>query len=163
MALFVHLAPENSIRSIRRSGLRPGKYSKGVFALPATPDFYASHQWLRELKRFTPGSIRAVYFRLPGDAPVLFGRYGGPHREGTADEAVAALMKAEDKLGAEAIVLEAVPAKAITSIRALRQVTGWRFFPAAKGRKPCGCPGCISRGEPFSQALRAAYRAQENG
>ena len=160
MALFVHLAPEKAVRSIRRVGLKPGRYSKGVFALPATPDFYASHQWLRELRRFTPGSMRAVYFRLAGDAPVLFGRYGGPHREGTADEAVAALMQAEDKLGAEAIVLQPVAARAITSIRALRQVTGWRFYPGAKGRKPCGCPGCISRGEPFSQALRRAYEAQ---
>ncbi len=163
MALFVHIAPEKAVRSIRRVGLKPGRDSGGVFALPATPDFYASHQWLRELRRFNPGSLRAVYFRLRGDAPVLFGRYGGPHTDGTADEAVGALMKAEDKLGCEAIVLERVPAKAITSIRPLRQVTGWRFYPGAKGRAPCGCPGCIGRGEPFSRKLREAYAAMENG
>lgn len=159
MALFVHIAPEKSLRSIRRIGLKPGKYSRGVFAIPATPDFYASHQWVRELRRFTPGSLRAVYFRLPGDTPVIFGHYGGPHTEGTADDAVAGLMKADDKLGWEAIVLAPVPAGTITSIRPLRQVTGWRYFPGAKGRKPCGCPGCVSRGEPFSRKIKESYRA----
>jgi len=159
MALFVHIAPEKSLRSIQRSGLKAGKHSRGVFALPATPDFYASHQWVRELRRFTPGSLRAVYFRLPGDAPVIFGHYGGPHTDGTADDAVGGLMKAEDKLGWEAIVLTPVPARAITSIRPLRQVTGWRFYPGAKGRAPCGCPGCMSRGEPFSRKIKESYRA----
>lgn len=160
MALFVHIAPDKALRSIRRTGLKPGKHSRGVFALPATPDFYASHQWVRELRRFTPGSLRAVYFRLAGDTPVIFGHYGGPHTDGTADGAVGGLMKAEDKLGWEAIVLAPVPASAITSVRPLRQVTGWRFYPGAKGRKPCGCPGCISRGEPFSRKLKAAYAAE---
>lgn len=159
MALFVHIAPEKSLRSIQRSGLKAGKHSRGVFALPATPDFYASHQWVRELRRFTPGSLRAVYFRLPGDAPVIFGHYGGPHTDGTADDAVGGLMKAEDKLGWEAILLGSVPANAITSIKPLRQVTGWRFYPGAKGRAPCGCPGCMSRGEPFSRKIKESYRA----
>lgn len=159
MALFVHIAPERAVRSIRRTGLKTAKHSRGVFALPATPDFYASHQWLRELRRFTPGSLQAIYFRLPGDTPVIFGHYGGPHTDGTADQAVAGLMAAEDKLGWEAIVLSNVSAKSITSIRPLRQLIGWRFYPGAKGRAPCGCPGCMSRGEPFSRKLKEAYRA----
>ena len=160
MALFVHIAPDKALGSIRRTGLKAGRHTRGVYALPATPDFYASHQWVRELRRFTPGSLRSVYFRLRGDTPVIFGHYGGPHRTGTADEAVAGLMAAADKLGWEAIVLTSVPARAITSVRPLRQVTGWRFFPAAKGREPCGCPGCMSRGEPFSRKIRQAYNAR---
>lgn len=157
MALFVHFAPENRLGSIRRSGLRPGRHSSGVYAVPATPDFFASHQWLRELKRFQVGPLSAVYFRLEGDAEVIFGPYGGPHRTGTADEAVGALMAAEAKLGFEALVSGVVPVSAITKIKPMRQITGWRYFPNAKGRVPCGCPGCMSRGEPFGQRIREKY------
>jgi hypothetical protein len=158
MAMFVHFAPQSAIGSIRRAGLKAGRFSRGIYAVPATPDFYASHQWLRELRRFHSGQpLVAVYFRLPGDAPVLFGPYGGTHLLGTADMAVGALMRTETPLGFEAIVYEQIAVSAITSVRDVRQVTGWRFFPAAKGRKPCSCPACLGRGEPFSQKIRAKY------
>lgn len=56
MAMFVHLALESRLPQIRRAGLsklRPafGSFPGGVFAVPVTPDFVGSHQWLRELKR----------------------------------------------------------------------------------------------------------------
>lgn len=158
MAMFIHFAPVSHVTTIKRTGLRASKHARGIYAVPATPDFYASHQWLRELRRFHAGAaLAAIYFRVAGDAPALYGRYGGPHAIGSADMAVAALMAAEQKLGFEAILDGPIPPAAITSVRALRQVTGWRFFPSAKGRKPCACPACLGRGEPFSQKIRAKY------
>ena len=157
MAQFVHFASDKSIASIRRNGLRKGKRRIGVYAVPATPDFYRSHQWLRELLVHNPGPLRAVYFRLSSEARVLFGTYRDGHVEGTADEAVGFLMAMEQPLGYEAIILDPVPASAITSIMPMRQVTGWRYFPGAKGSKPCGCPMCLRRGEPFSQKIREKF------
>lgn len=158
MAMFVHFAPESEITSIRRNGLKAGKKMRGVYAVPATPDFYASHQWLRELRRFHQGkTLVAIYFRVDGEAPALFGRYGGPHAIGTADMAVRALMTAPQALGFETILSGPIPASSITSVKTIRQVTGWRFYPSAKGRKPCACPACLARGEPFSQKIRTRF------
>lgn len=158
MAMFVHFAPSSQIASIKKHGLRAGKHARGVYAVPATPDFYASHQWLRELRRGHAGkTLVAVYFHLDGDTPALFGGYGGPHALGTADMAVAALMQADQKLGFETILDGPVSPSAITSFRNVPQVTGWRYFPAAKGRKPCACPACLGRGEAYSRKIRAKF------
>jgi hypothetical protein len=158
MAQFVHLAPDAALASIRRVGLKAAKGRGGLYAMPATPDFYASHQWLREL-RIGRGQqpLYAVYFRVPGATPVAFGPYGGPHVAGTADEAVAALMLASEPLGFETILMASVPRDAITSIKPMRQVTGWRYSPRAKGRQPCACPACLRPGEPYSQRIRARF------
>lgn len=158
MAMFVQFAPVSELKSIRKRGLRAGRFNRGVYAVPATPDFYASHQWLRELRRcHGDATLVAIYIRVPGDAPALYGSYNGPHVAGTADMAVAALMHADAKLGFETILDSPVPASAITSVRTVRQVTGWRFFPSAKGRKPCACPACLGRGEPYSQKIRQKF------
>lgn len=158
MAMFVHYAPVSEISAIKRNGLRPAKKARGIYAVPATPDFYASHQWQRELRRFHSGAtLAAIYFRVAGDAPALYGRYGGPHAIGSADMAVAALMATDQKLGFETILDGPIPPAAITGVRTLRQVIGWRYFPASNGRKPCACPACLARGEPFSQRIRAKF------
>lgn len=166
MALFVHFAPVDQVTRIKRHGLRAGRHTRGVYAVPATPDFYASHQWLRELKRCHAGkTLAAIYVRVDGAAPALFGPYGGPHTIGTANMAVAALMARiakrdhlnDEALGFEAILDGPITADAITSVRILRQVTGWRFYPKAKGRRPCACPACLGRGEPFSQRIRTRF------
>ena len=57
MANFVHLAYVDTITKIRRSGIKPkqiqsSKNPIGVFCTPVITDYYASHQWARELKRF---------------------------------------------------------------------------------------------------------------
>ncbi len=155
MASFVHVTAEEDLARIRRSGLRPGRGQAGVYAVPVTPDFMGSHQWLREIGRWKCGRrMAAVYFRIPGGTPVVFGRYNQHHTAGTADEAVAALLAAADPLGFETIVQRAVRADEITSVKAMRQITGWRYFPAAKGRPPfCTCDYC-QRGQPFSRRLR---------
>ena len=155
MATFVHLCDAKAVRSIRRRGIVAAKRRRGVYAMPTSTDFYVSHQWLRELSRWIGGPMVAVYFRVPSSTPAMFGPYGGPHRNGTAGEAVAALIRGEDKsLGFETIILRDIAPAEITSCKPLRQVIGWRYYPSAKGRKPCGCPACQTRGEPFSRRFR---------
>jgi hypothetical protein len=155
MAAFVHLTTQSSIIRIRRSGIRAAKGAPGVYAMPVVPDFHRSHQWLRELRRWKGGrSLLAVYFRVPGETPAAFGRYNRAHAKGTADEATAALMAVDDAGGFEVAILRAIGASEITSIRSLPQLTGWRYFPEAKGRKPfCTCDYC-QKGLPFSRRLR---------
>ena len=68
MVTFVHLAPTSSIAHIRRSGIsKPRKSSPifpgGVFAVPVTPNFFITHQWLREMRR-RGVRMTAVYFRI---------------------------------------------------------------------------------------------------
>lgn len=158
MAMFVHFAPHSEVASIKRNGLRASKHARGVYCVPATPDFYASHQWLRELRRCHANqTLVSVYFRVSGDAPALFGPYGGPHVAATADMAVAALMTSEQPLGFETTLDGPIAPCAVTSFRTVRQVTGWRFFPKAKGRKPCSCPACLGRGEPYSRKIRTRF------
>ncbi|MEO1296556.1 MAG: hypothetical protein AAFW75_12250, partial [Cyanobacteria bacterium J06636_16] len=92
MAMFVHLASENDTNSIQRVGIKPcrgtNEYPGGVFAMPVTPEFYISHQWLRELKRNGQRTIAAIYFRIPDDETVFVGHYNKRHCEVTADEAI---------------------------------------------------------------------------
>lgn len=84
MATFVHFCRAQDVKRIRRVGLKAGKGRRGVYAVPTSTDFFVSHQWLRELARWTSGPMAAVYFRVPGSTPAVFGHYGGPHTTGTA-------------------------------------------------------------------------------
>jgi hypothetical protein len=170
MALFVHLAPEKDSDSIRRAGIKPRRlkqplrdgYDRIVFAMPVTNDFYVSHQWLRELKRNGQRTIVGVYFRIPDDQLVLVGHYNQNHTELTSAEAVGVIFNAEQPEGFEVIIPRKIEAGEIHKINALPQVTGWRYYPAAKGRKPCGCPFC-TKGDIKSKRIRGAYeRSFEN-
>jgi hypothetical protein len=147
MAIFVHLAPLAHARHIRRVGLAPR-----TFASPVVPDFARTHQWLRELLRWRKGPLVGIYFRLPGDEPVLVGRYGQRHDRLTADEAVARLVAAAAP-GLEVIVPRRVRRAELLGVRSLPQVVGWRYFPEAKGRRPSTCPCCL-RGQPFRRLVR---------
>ncbi|MBV8200141.1 MAG: hypothetical protein JOZ15_05910 [Acidobacteria bacterium] len=149
MAMLVHLAPEGRVARIRRHGVSrlrratailPG----GVFAVPVTPSFFVSHQWLRELKRRGAGPIAGVYFRISDGEPVWVGHYGQAHREMTAAEAVAEFMRSESREGWEVLVPRRIAASEIHRVRSLPQVVGWRYFPGAKGKPPfCTCEYCI--------------------
>ncbi|EGF29852.1 hypothetical protein RBWH47_01534 [Rhodopirellula baltica WH47] len=164
MALFVHLAPENDSDSIRRSGIKTRRvrnvardgYDRIVFAMPVTNDFYVSHQWLRELKRSGQRTIVGVYFRIPDDQLVLVGHYNQAHTEMTANEAVGVVFNAEQPEGFEVIIPRKIEAKEIHKINTLPQVLGWRYYPGAKGRKPCGCPYC-TKGDIKSKRIRDEY------
>jgi hypothetical protein len=159
MAMLVHLAPESRVAQIRRNGIARlrrsvGVTPEGVFAVPVTRNFYASHQWLRELKRRNRGPIAGIYFRIPDDQRVWVGHYGRVHTWLSAAEAVAVFMAADDPLGWEVIVPRRIEAREIHRTRRLPQVLGWRYFPAAKGKPPfCTCKFC-TRGEYGSAKLR---------
>jgi hypothetical protein len=162
MALFVHLAPAKHVRAIRRAGIRcarpaglPPEAPWGVFAVPVTPDFVATHQWLRELRRCRrQRTFLAVYFRLPDDEPVWFGHYARAPERTTAAQAVAAMSAATPALGYQAIVPRPVAPREIHAVRALPHALGWRYFPGAHGRKPCPYPCCLARGEYGARKLR---------
>jgi hypothetical protein len=49
--MLVHIINEDETESVRRSGIKIGKYRDGVYAMPVLQNFIVSNQWLRELKR----------------------------------------------------------------------------------------------------------------
>jgi hypothetical protein len=134
MAMFVHLTTESRIPRIRRTGIarlrKPvGTSPAGVYAVPVTRNFYASHQWLRELKRRNQGAIAGIYFRVPDEQLVWVGHYGKAHRFVTSAQAIAEFTKADDPLGWEVVVPRRIEANEIHKTRRLPQVIGWRFSP----------------------------------
>ena len=159
MAMFVHLAPETRVAQIRRNGIArlrraAGASPRGVFAVPVTNNFYASHQWLRELKRRNKGPIAGIYFRISDEEPVWIGHYGQAYRRLSASEAVAQFALADDPLGWEIVIPRRIEASEIHRTRRLPQVISWRFFPKAKGKPPfCTCKFC-TRGEYGAAKLR---------
>lgn len=174
MATFVHLASGQDLASIRRSGLKARKFGaeakppRGLFAMPVTPDFQYSHQWLREMRRWCSGPMYGVYFRIPDDEIVYLGAYNGRHEPVTAAEAVAVLTK-EPRPGYEVVVPRTVAAREIFRIKALPQVVGWRFWPQAKGQAPMYpqpgtrgstrvCKGLEKRQADELRRYRARYR-----
>ena len=165
--MFVHLTLESKIGRIRRNGIARlrkavGVSPNGVFAVPVTRNFYASHQWLRELKRRNRGTIAAVYFRVPDEESVWLGHYGQVHRWLSAAEAVAEFASADDPLGWEVVIPRRIEANEIHKTCRLQQVVGWRFFPKAKGKPPfCTCRFC-TRGEYGSAKLRKRLRSSND-
>ena len=160
MPLLVHIASEKDIGSIRRVGIRIGKGRDGVYAMPVLRNFVVSHQWLRELKRGGARTLCAVHFRIPDGESVLMGHYSADQVRLTAAQAAAAIMHADDPLGMQIIVPRAIAPKEIHAIRSVPQVVGWRYFPGAHARKPCGCPYCQSRGGIKTRKLREQYEAE---
>jgi hypothetical protein len=168
MAVFVHLTGHRNVASLKRSGITISKKRspRGVYAVPVTPNYYVSHQWLRELRRGDSGSIVGVYFRVPDDESCLIGHYSSPHVQLTADEAVGVMMSLDrgdaansglddSKDGAtlpdstegfEVVFQRRIKSKEILRVAKLPQVVGWRFSPDSKGRRPCVCL-CCSRGD----------------
>jgi hypothetical protein len=191
MPIFVHLTSQRNLASIRRGGigaikkrLRP----RGVYALPVTPNFQVSHQWLRELRRLGGGTILGIYFRIPDDEPVEIGHYDSLHLPTTAAEAVALMMSAEKqdpnaarasdraskavrhgrKLpsspeGFEVIVPRVVAPSEIVRVKALPQVVGWRYRPGANGSPPCLCMCCERGSYGVNKLLRRVEEAEAAG
>lgn len=191
MPVFVHLTPERNIASIRRQGIGLRKqlfHSRGVYAVPVMPNFYVSHQWLRELKRSKGGTIFGVYFRVPDDEPVAIGHYHSQSATMTAAEAVALLYAAEKRdqnneptsdssanavrqghrlpyhaEGFEVIIPRKIERSEIIRVKSLPQVVGWRYYPGANGRYPCICL-CCERGQYGARKLlRQVEEAEVKG
>jgi hypothetical protein len=156
MAVVVHLFDARHEASIRRSGVR-GKETvvttptaritlrRGVFVTPVLPNYFVSHQWLRELKRRGMRTIRAANIRMRSDAMVWVGHFSMEHRYVPLGHAIGLFMSESDPRGWEIVVPGPIEAKAITSVRDVPQVTGWRYFPTAheKGPWKCLCDGCL--------------------
>jgi hypothetical protein len=161
MAQFIHLAEESYRRSIRQSGIKVSRTSSlaGVYAYPQTENFVVNHQWMRELKRFRGKPTIAVRFCIPDSERVLIGKFNAEHIEVSASEAVGIARVHEDPLGLEVLIPRSIRAGEVRSFYVPPKVVGWRYYPAAKGRKPCGCPYC-QRGEPYGKGIRQAYDAE---
>lgn len=168
MATFVHIAPERDIAAIKRNGLKPARFHpdavppRGVFAVPIGPDFFVSHQWLRELRRWQSGTLYGIYFRIPDDETVFAGRYNAAHQAMTAAQA-GAWFRDSAELGGEVIFGRRVTPREILRAKALPQVVGWRYYPSAPGNKPYWQPpGTINAARLRRQqaAEEARYRAQ---
>jgi hypothetical protein len=170
MANFVHLMPAKQSKSVMRSGIKPvslkvnrrfGVFDlpRGVFAMPVTSNFYVAHQWLRELKRSGERTMVGVYFRIPDKERVWIGHFADDLEEVTAAEAVGIVMNHDSPLGFEVLIPRKIRPQEIRRVKRLPQVVGWRFYPTAKGRKPCGCGFCMARGEIKSRSIRRRWEA----
>ncbi|WP_370949931.1 hypothetical protein AB5J62_20650 [Amycolatopsis sp. cg5] len=155
MALFVHLTPAKNSRSISRAGLRSGR---GVFCVPMLRSYSLTHQWLRELRRWSgQREYVAIDFRVPDEEMVAVGHYGRARREVTAAAAVELVRELADPLGFEVVVPRAVSRREVHRIRHVKQVCGWRYAPGQHGVRPCPCPVCLPIGAYGSASIRARY------
>src|SRR5215471_14576135 len=105
--MFVHLGDARAVASYRRSGIRvsPGRVRPaGVFAMPVLPDYFASHQWLRELRRRGVRSFVGIYFRVRDAEDVFVGHYRHAHVRMSAAAAAKLILNATDARGYEVIV-----------------------------------------------------------
>jgi hypothetical protein len=143
MATLVHLADANNTERIRKNGIKPGKILAGVYCMPVLPDFYASHQWLRELKAGGVKTLVAVYFKVTDDHPVYIRKLGGKHRRMDLSLAIKEIWNAEDKSGYELILDGKIEASEIVAIKSLPQHVGWRYSPTSHGTTPCNCEYCL--------------------
>jgi hypothetical protein len=161
--MFVHLATEATAKAILRNGItrmrKSSRHPAGVFAMPVTRNFYVSHQWIRELKRRGRGPVAGVYFRIPDEEMVWVGHYNRSYQAMPAVEAVALMMSDEPREGYEVIIPRRVESKEIHRVRLLPQVVGWRYFPGAHGKRPCGCSFC-QRGQYGARRLREEYESR---
>jgi len=154
MPIVVHLTAAKNVRSILRSGIKPGAHGV-VYFMPVVQSHLVSHQWLRELKRFSgTRELVGVYARLPGEEMVWSGRYNEAHRQGRLGDAIAELNRRDDPLGFEMFVERGIQTQEVERVRPLPQLLGWRYQPHAHGKLPCVCPACLARGSVRSRQLR---------
>jgi len=156
MASFIHIADKNNEQAILRNGIRSTKRrsgAHGVYAMPVLPNFATTHQWARELKRRSARTLLCVQFRLPDEETVLVGTYNGEKLAMTAAEATAAVLAHTDPMGLEVLIPRKIRPTEITRTYLAPRVTGWRYYPTAKGKPPfCRCKWC-NRGEIRAQRL----------
>ena len=111
---------------------------------------------MRELRRQRGQQLLAARIRLNDGERVLLGKYNEDHIEVTAARAIGIVRQHHDPMGLQVVLPRSVSRKEIESFYRPAKVVGWRYYPAARGRSPCGCPYC-QRGEPFGRRIREAY------
>ena len=116
MVSFIHIADKNDEQAILRSGIRATKRRtgvRGVYATPVVPNFAATHQWARELKRRGIKTLICVQFRVPDEELVLIGEYNGEKLEMTAANALGTVLNHTDPMGLEVVIPRKVMPKEI--------------------------------------------------
>ena len=144
MTLLVHITAENRAAIIRRTGIaatrwRPQpaecpQWDRAVWAFPVLPSYTLPPSWARELKRSGRSTLAAVTFRIRDDELVYARHFSTPPQPMTAASASGLIRAAEDARGYEIMVLRRVQPREIVRIQILPRATGWRYWPAAKGR-----------------------------
>ena len=164
MATFIHIFPEKDKVKILDNGIKIIKSKSrdinGVYVSPVTEDYNQTHQWVREVQRTRNFPKLAARVRIPDDEPVYIGKYNEEHLMVSAVKAIAIARDHEDPGGLELIVPRPIRANEIIKVYRPSKNVGWRYYPKAKGKKPCGCPYC-QRGEPGAKKLRAKYEQDE--
>jgi hypothetical protein len=149
MATFIHIADERKLLKIKQSGIKISKKGerKGIYCFPVLKDYMLTHQWARELKRRGVKTFVCIQFKIDDKQIVEIGKYNGDKLLLPANEAIETIMNHNDPEGLEIKVLEKVYPVQIQRIYPAPRITGWRYYPEAKGRKPfCHCRYC-NRGE----------------
>jgi len=166
MAMFVHIADARKQRSLERGGIVPrGRRRErgwGVYAMPVLPDYFLSHQWVRELKRSGAKTMIGVHFRVPDRELVVVGHYNAAHLEMTAARAARVIREATDARGYEVVIPRKVEPTEIHAVRAVNQIVGWRYYPDSHGKYLCGCPVCVPRGSIKGRKVRDKFEAAMN-
>jgi hypothetical protein len=164
--MFVHIADARKQRSLERSGIIPaGRKAQpgwGVYAMPVLPNYFTSHQWLRELKRRGCKTMVGVHFRIPDREAVVVGHYNKAHAAMSAARAVRVIMEAPDPRGYEVLIPRKITPAEVHAVRSVSQVVGWRYYPDAHGKYLCGCPVCVPPGSIKSRKLREAFETSMN-
>ena len=145
MARFTHITRDKDEPSIRRGGIRSTDIAdglEGVYAMPVLPSFFASHQWLRELRRLGSTPLVAIDFVVADDEEVRAGHYAKPHAAMTAAEAIGVILQADDPRGYEVVIPRKIEARELKRTRRVPQVVGWRYWPEAHDQPPCSCEVC---------------------
>lgn len=160
MPTFVHITSEDIARKVRRAGIRTDRTNRqplrGIFAMPVTPNFVISHQWVREMSRWRRGMVVGVYFRIPDSELVWVGRYNEQHEQMSAAQAVAHVMSQTTMTGVQVIIPRRVVPAEILRVRRLPQLVGWRHYPEAHGKHPWACE-CCQKGQYGSRKIREKY------
>jgi hypothetical protein len=160
MPTFVHITSEDIAKKAKRGGVRPAKPNgrplRGVFAMPVTPSFQITHQWVREMKQWRRGTVVGIYFRIPDSELVWVGRYNEEHKQMTAAQAAAHVMSQTTMTGVQVLIPRRIIPKEILRIRSLPQLVGWRHYPDAHGKRPWACE-CCQKGQYGSRKIRENY------
>ncbi|WP_199226849.1 hypothetical protein [Opitutus sp. ER46] len=155
------MTDERLAKRIAKTGIKPSEIWNGeeyVFATPVLENFMVSHQWVRELKRRGIRTIAAVQFRIPDEEQVRVGHYGQEPLDTTAVGAIRVFREHTSGLGLQVMIPRKITSSEIMRVYTPSQGVGWRYYPEAKGRKPCGCEAC-QRGEIKSRRIREAYES----
>lgn len=137
MAVFVHLFPEDALKRIKTQGINTSHIHYpdadiGVFCMPVVQDFFATHQWARELMRWNKKSVLAVYFRIPDKEEVWYGHYNQGHRKLSACMAVELFSNEKEQLGYQVIVTRKIDRSEIVRIKKIPPLDG-AFHLVQKG------------------------------